>query len=100
MMVRRVRIHYHLTSRYERLRERGLLTQDEVAPALGVCTATVKHWRRAGLLKAHADNDKPEYLYEPPGPNAPVRHALKGLSRWHRERRSLAHRSHEVQCEA
>ena len=70
-MVRRVRTHYHLTSRYERLRARGCLTQDEVAPLLGICTATVKHWRRAGLLKAHPYNDKPEYLYEPPGPDAP-----------------------------
>ena len=31
MMVARVRDHYHLKSRYDRLRERGLLTLAEVA---------------------------------------------------------------------
>ena len=100
MMVARVRTHYHLTPRYTRLRERGLLTLADVAQALGISTATVKHWRRAGLLRAHAYNDKHQYLYEPPGPDAPARYAWKGLSRWDREHRSTSHPSNEVQCEA
>ena len=100
MMVARVRAHYHLTPRYARLRERGLLTLAEVAQALGISTATVKHWRRAGLLRAHAYNDKHQYLYEPPGSDAPARYAWKGLSRWDRAHRSMSHPSNEVQCEA
>jgi len=100
MMVARVRDHYHLRSRYERLRERGLLTLEEVASALQIATATAKHWRRAGLLRAHAYNDKPQYLFEPPGADAPTRYAAKGITRWDRERRSATHPTNEVQYEA
>jgi hypothetical protein len=100
MMVARVREHYQLKPRYERLRERGLLTLDDVAQALGISTATAKQWRLAGLLRAHAYNDKNQYLYEPPGPDAPARHTWKGITRWRRQRRSQSDPSHEVQCEA
>ena len=100
MMVARVRDHYHLKPRYERLRERGLLTLGEVAHALGISTATAKHWRRAGLLHAHAYNDKHQYLYEPPGADAPARYTWKGLTQWDRERRSASHPRNEVQYEA
>jgi hypothetical protein len=100
MMVARVRDHYHLKSRYDRLRERGLLTLAEVARALDISTATAKQWRLAGLLTAHAYNDKNQYLYERPGPGAPVRHKPKGIRHWKSERRSRSHPSHEVQCEA
>ena len=47
-MVRRLRIDYALRSRYDRLRERGLITTDELAERLNVCTDTIKRWRRAG----------------------------------------------------
>jgi DNA invertase Pin-like site-specific DNA recombinase len=99
-MVARVRDAYDLKSRYDRLRERGLLTLAEVARALGITTSTAKHWRRAGVLRAQAYNDKPQYLYERPGPDAPVRYAQKGVSRWDRERRLRSHPTHEVQYEA
>jgi hypothetical protein len=98
--VARVRDHYHLTPRYERLRQRGLLTLDEVAHVLGISTATAKHWRRAGLLHAHAYNDKNQYLYEPPGTDAPARYTWKGLRQWDRERRFASHPRNEVQYEA
>ena len=100
MMVARVRDHYHLRSRYDRLRERGLLTLAEVARALDISTATAKQWRLAGLLTAHAYNDKNQYLYERPGPGAPDRHKPKGITRWKSERRSRSHPTHEVQYEA
>lgn len=100
MMVARVRDHYHLKSRYDRLRERGLLTLDEVAETLGIATATAKHWRRAGLLRAHAYNDKNQYLYEQVGADAPVRFKYKGISRWDRQRRSASNPRDEVQYEA
>lgn len=90
MMVTRVREHYHLKRRYQRLRERGMLTLAEVARKLGVCQASAKVWRRAGLLRAHAYNDKNQYLYEPPGTDAPARYAWKGISRRQRERRSAS----------
>lgn len=99
-MVARVRDHYHLRPRYDRLRERGLLTLAEVARALDISTATAKQWRLAGLLTAHAYNDKNQYLYEQPGSGAPVRHKRKGITHWKSERRSRSHPTHEVQYEA
>jgi len=100
MMVARVRDHYHLKPRYDRLRERGLLTLSEVADALGISTATAKQWRLAGLLRAHPYNDKNQYLYERPGSDAPARYTWKGITLWKRQRRSRSHPTHEVQCEA
>jgi hypothetical protein len=75
--VQEVRLAYRLPSRFARLRTGGYLTLPEMATALGVCTATVKQWRAHGLLPARRGNDKGEYLYEPPGPGAPVQWAHK-----------------------
>jgi len=47
-----------------------MLTQEEIANRLGVSRSTVHNWRRNGLLKAHAYNDRPGYVYEPVGTNA------------------------------
>lgn len=70
-MVNRLRRDHQLKSRFERLREAGLLTQKEIAEQLGIATTTVHDWRRSGLLKAVAYNDKNEFLYEPVGTNGP-----------------------------
>jgi DNA invertase Pin-like site-specific DNA recombinase len=99
-MVFQARKTYRLASRYDRLRERGLLTLTEAARAFGVSPSTVKQWRRAGLLRAEAYNDKEQYLYEPPGADAPRRYAQKGIQRWKRERRLRSQPTHEVQYEA
>ena len=66
-----IQYHYRLRSRFDRLREAGMLTQPEIAHQLGVSEPTVRSWRRNGLLKAHVYNDKPAYVYEPVGTNAP-----------------------------
>jgi DNA invertase Pin-like site-specific DNA recombinase/DNA-binding transcriptional regulator YiaG len=79
IVVKRIRHQYNLQSRFNRLREAGFLTQDEIADSLGVCRATVHDWRRSGLLKAQMCNDKPEYLYEPVGENRPQKR--QGLKR-------------------
>ncbi len=100
IMVWRVRRHYGLKNRYHRLRERGMLTLSELAKALGISTATAKVWRRFGLLRAHAYNDKQQHLYEAPGPNAPVRYKWKGIQSAKRNRRSASNPTSEVQCEA
>jgi DNA invertase Pin-like site-specific DNA recombinase len=100
LMVWRVRCHYKLKDRYERLRERGMLTLSEAAKALGVSTATAKVWRCFGLIRAHPYNDKRQHLYEPPGPNAPVRYKWKGIQSAKRSRRSASNPTREVQCEA
>lgn len=72
--VARLRRDYGLQSRYRRLRERGLLTQHELAQRLGIHPATVQRGRRQGRLVAHCYSDKPEFLYEDPGENAPLKY--------------------------
>ena len=61
-----VRRNYGLKSRYQRLRDRGLLRRDEIANRLGVSITTIRKWRREGLVRGHICNDKPQYLYEIP----------------------------------
>jgi hypothetical protein len=57
---------YGLKSRYDRLREAGYLTAEELGRLLGLAPRTVAELRKRGLLKAARFNDRPEYLYEPP----------------------------------
>jgi DNA invertase Pin-like site-specific DNA recombinase len=77
LIVRRIRIAYELESRYSRMRARGLLSADEIAAALDVCRGTIQRWRRSGLLRAHRCDDG-QYLYERPGPDAPVKFQHQG----------------------
>jgi hypothetical protein len=70
-----VRKAYGLKSRFDRLRERGMLTISEMARACGVSINTIGHWRRKGLIAAHAVNDRTQFLFEDPGPNPPKKHS-------------------------
>ena len=79
-IVTRIREGYGLKSRYDHLREAGMLTVEEMAERLGVCKPTVKNWRVAGLLIGHLFRGKYEYLYEPPGSDAPRSHPGKRLA--------------------
>jgi hypothetical protein len=63
---------YGLRSRYDRLRDRGMLTQKEAAASLGIHEATVLRWADHGIIARHAYNGH-AYLYETPGPNPPVK---------------------------
>lgn len=74
-----VAIMYRLKPRYNRLRERGMLTRQELADRLGVHSNTIRFWAKHGLVKAHAYNDH-AFLFEDPGPHAPK----KQCSRWSR----------------
>jgi len=71
---------YRLRSRYDRLRQRGMLDRKEMAERLGIHELTVDRWAKYGLLKAHLYNDNGRQLYEVPGPNLPTKHS----SRWDR----------------
>jgi hypothetical protein len=82
LMVRRIRIAYNLTSRYDRLRTRNKLTATEIARCLKVSKATINRWRRAGLLKVHRYDDKGQYLFEPSDPNAPKKYQHKSKTAW------------------
>ena len=63
-----VRVRYALKSRYQRLRERGLLRINEIAERLGVADSTVYRWRRAGLMRGHVYCDAGYCLNEVPAP--------------------------------
>ena len=91
---------YKLKSRYDRLRQAGKLTQEEISVMLKISPQTVIKWRKAGLLKGYQYSNKNEYLYEPPGPEPPVKSWGQKLS----ERRIFdkvdSHQDNEVQYEA
>jgi DNA invertase Pin-like site-specific DNA recombinase len=70
---------YDLRSRYNRLRDRGMLTKSEAAARLGIHESTLVHWVESGLVTRHAYNAH-AYLYEPSDPNLLVKHC----SRWDR----------------
>lgn len=80
-IVAKLRRAYGLKSRYDRLREAGMLTVREVADQMGVSVCTTKIWRQIGRLQAHLLNDKGEYLYEPLGEYPPVKQPGKRLTR-------------------
>ena len=76
-----------------------MLTRDEIALRLKVSAATVKVWGQHGLLPRSACDDKGEWLYEAPGPNAPIKMQGRRLS----DRRRpdvLSNQANEVQYEA
>jgi DNA-binding transcriptional regulator YiaG len=99
-IVQRIRREYKLKTRYQRLREAGMLSLAEMARLLGVSTATVKAWGREGLLQAHVHSDKNERLYEHPGETLPTKMQGRKLSSRRRFPEIIAIRSDEVQCEA
>jgi DNA invertase Pin-like site-specific DNA recombinase len=99
-MIARIAKDHGLKTRWERLRERGMLTLAEMGRRLGICTDQVKAWRAAGLLHAHLCNDKNEYLYDDPGPNPPQKGKGVRLSRRHLVNENSSHPTSEVQCEA
>jgi len=86
---------YGLHSRYDRLRDRGLLTREEAASRLGICESTLIRWVEHGLVTRHAYNAH-AYLYEVPGPNPP----LKQSSRWNplTDRAAAIRQTSEAKC--
>jgi DNA invertase Pin-like site-specific DNA recombinase len=93
---------YGLKSRYERLRESGMLTAREVGEILKISEKTAIKWYYAGLLRGYIFNSKGSLLFEPPGTEV----LPKCLGQKLAKRRLLAHskvaseRTMEVQCES
>jgi len=104
LSIRYIQEAYGLVPRYDRLRNRGMLTLSELAEQLGVVRTTVKSWNQAGFLRSHLYNDRNDCLFEPMGEEAPVKGKHKGLAdslRQMRLSRKLTSQRHdEVQYEA
>ena len=84
---------YNLRSRYDRLRERGMLTKQEAAARLDIHEHTVTRWAKHGLITSHAYNGH-YCLYELPVSDLPQ----KQCSRWNRlVDRAAAHVKHASQ---
>ena len=86
---------YRLRSRYDRLRDQGLLTRQEAATRLGICESTLIRWVEHGLVTRRAYNAH-AYLYEALGSNPP----LKQSSRWNRltDRAAAIRLASEAKC--
>jgi len=76
-MVWRLRREHGLKTRYERLREKGMLTLGGIAAQLDLAYGTAKVWKGAGYLCGHLYNDRGQCLFEPPGPHAPLKYKQK-----------------------
>lgn len=63
-----IRQSHVLKSRYERLREKGLLTLTEISQQLNVARHTIQIWRRHGLLRGHYTGKG--FLYESVDPDS------------------------------
>jgi DNA invertase Pin-like site-specific DNA recombinase len=98
-IVQRLRRDYNMKKRYDRLRDAGMLSLQEMADLLGVATVTVKNWRNHDLLRAHAYNDKNECLYEHPGNEPPAKSQGRKLSIRRRFPAVAPNPAKEVQCE-
>lgn len=63
-MIASIRHKYGIKSRYDRLREQGMLTRNEIAGQLGIAPWNVRALRENGQIKAHAYSHG-KFLYEP-----------------------------------
>lgn len=98
-IIQRIQRAYGLKPRYDRLRERGLLTPQEVAQRLNICTRTVNVWTTHGILKAVPYDDKVRGLYEPPSPSTRKIQGLKYPLKI-RKNQFMSERTNEVHHEA
>jgi len=98
--IARIQHCYGLRSRYDRLRNKGLLTLEEIAQTLGISMNQIKVWHHHGLVRGHAYNDKNECLYEHPGDNPPRKAQGVKLSRRRPLDQVVVDGPQEVQCEA
>lgn len=99
-MIAQIRRKHQLKSRYDRLREKGLLTLEEMADRLKLTPVHVRIWRDHGLLRAFPVSDKNLFLYEDPGPDPPRKAQGTKLSERRRFPENVTHGLQEVHYEA
>ncbi|MGB7294351.1 MAG: recombinase family protein [Candidatus Aminicenantales bacterium] len=64
--VRWIRHSKGLRSYKERLKEKGMMTPEEISKCFGISNDTVKSRRKKGILIGRKCNDKGDWLYDPP----------------------------------
>lgn len=64
LIVATIRRNAGLKSRFERLREKKLLTLDEISEKLKLSTKAIREWGRKGIIKTYKFNDRNSCLYE------------------------------------
>lgn len=99
-IVARLRRDYQLKSRYDRLREKGMLTLEEMSARLDIGPSCVITWRNHGLLRGYPVNDRDDWLYEDPGPNPPRKAQGVKLEKRRLFPKNVVCGSQEVQYEA
>jgi DNA-binding transcriptional regulator YiaG len=94
-----LRRDFDIAGVYENLREQGFLTTQELADQIGIHPKTVKNWRKAGILKSRAYNDRGMALYEDPGENLPIKWAKQRSPTWRSKPINITESTEEVQYE-
>jgi len=82
---------YQLRSHYQRLRETGLLTLDQISGQLAAHPSSIKRWYRLGLITGQLADDRGTCLYHPGQARpalAQVENTGKTLGNTHRSGRS------------
>ncbi len=69
-LVQALRKRHNLKSRYDRLREAGMLDVTEMARLLGTNVRTIYVWHKKGIIRGHRYTDRGAHLYEQPGPDS------------------------------
>ena len=72
-LVRSTRWNRGLKSRYQRLRDRGLLQCQEMADRFAVSRCTINRWHKCGLLRGHVYSEQAHCLFEIPE-HLPTKH--------------------------
>jgi hypothetical protein len=91
-----LRSRHGLKTRFDRLREAGMLTLDEMARKLRVRPETVKTWRHAGLLHAEPFDDRGQCLYAIISDEVPCKKQGSKLSRRVPSKKLFPQRTKEV----
>jgi len=99
-IVARLRCEYQLKPRYDRLREKGLLTLEEMSERLEINPKCVITYRNRGLLRGYPINDRDDWLYEDPGPDPPRKAQGVRLAKRRRFPENVVRGLQEVQYEA
>jgi hypothetical protein len=74
-----IRRHYHLKSRYQRLREKGLLTLKELSDKIKIPMKAIRELEKRKMINSYKCTDKRKRLYELPSNGfIKILHSLKG----------------------